>query len=99
MLIGHHLLKTIGTSFQASYPKAGGVCCGFASVFPGTSTVESDFSLIGWEKDEYRFKLTDVSLEDILHAKQKYELAEIEKYLLADETVIVDLETRKAQLS
>jgi hypothetical protein len=41
-----------------------------ASVFPGTSTVESDFSLIGWEKDEYRTSLTNFSLEGILHCKQ-----------------------------
>ncbi len=68
-------------SFQASYPKLVECCGDLASVFPGTSTVESDFSLIGWEKDENRFNLTDFSLEGILHAKQKYELAVIEKYV------------------
>ena len=40
-------------SFQASYPKLVEFCGGLASVFPGTSTVESDFSIMGWEKDEY----------------------------------------------
>ncbi|KAI2502209.1 hypothetical protein MHU86_12261 [Fragilaria crotonensis] len=45
---------------------------GLANVFPGT--VESDFSLINWEKDDYRTILTDLSLEGILHCKQYFEL-------------------------
>jgi hypothetical protein len=45
-------------------------CGGLASMFPNTATVEADFSLIGWEKDDYRQSLTDFSLEGILHAKQ-----------------------------
>ena len=43
---------------------------GLASVFPGTSTVEADFSVIGWEKNDYRTSLTNFSLEGILHCKQ-----------------------------
>jgi hypothetical protein len=43
---------------------------GLASMFPNTATVESDFSLIGWEKNAYRQSLTEFSLEGILHAKQ-----------------------------
>lgn len=43
---------------------------GLASMFPNTATVESDFSLIGFEKNVYRQSLTDFSLEGILHAKQ-----------------------------
>ena len=43
---------------------------GLASVFPGTSTVESDFSIIGFEKDDYRAVLTNFSLEGILQCKQ-----------------------------
>ena len=43
---------------------------GLATMFPNTATVEADFSLIGYEKDEYRNSLTDFSLEGILHAKQ-----------------------------
>ena len=45
-------------------------CGSLASVFPNTATVESDFSIIGWEKDVYRKRLTDFSLEGILHCKQ-----------------------------
>lgn len=35
---------------------------GLASVFPGTSTTESDFSVLQWEKDEHRAHLTNLSL-------------------------------------
>jgi hypothetical protein len=35
---------------------------GLATKFPGTATVESDFSVIGWEKDIYRSALTGFSL-------------------------------------
>ena len=34
-----------------------------------------------WEKDEYQFNLTDLSLEGILHAKQKGTLKQIEEYV------------------
>ena len=68
---------TSKTSFEgrwgilgAQFQKLRRLCGGFASVFPGTSTVESDFSVIGWEKNEYRTGLTDFSLEGILQCKQ-----------------------------
>jgi hypothetical protein len=37
-------------------------CCGIAPVFPGTSTVESDSSVINWGYDEFRDSLTELSL-------------------------------------
>ena len=43
---------------------------GLASIFPGTCTVESDFSVIGFEKDDYCAALTNFSLEGILQCKQ-----------------------------
>jgi hypothetical protein len=43
---------------------------GLASVFLGTATVESDFSMINWEKNNYCASLTDFSFEEILHSKQ-----------------------------
>jgi hypothetical protein len=52
-----------------------------ALVFPGTSTVQSDFSFIGWEKDNYRFNLTDLFIEGIPHAKQSGTVAQVEEYL------------------
>jgi hypothetical protein len=46
-------------------------CGGIASVMPGTSSVESDFSLTDWTSDPHSKSLTDFSsLESILHCKQ-----------------------------
>ena len=45
-------------------------CGGIATVFPNTASVESDFSILGWEKDRYRLSITDLSLEGIMHCKQ-----------------------------
>ena len=77
---------TLMTSFEGGwgilgtrFPKLKRLCGGFASVFPGTSTVESDFSVIGWEKNEYRTGLTDFSLEGILQCKQYEALTSILK--------------------
>jgi hypothetical protein len=52
------------------FPGLQAYCGGLASVFQNTGSVESDVSVIGWEKDEYRQSLTDFSLESTLHAKQ-----------------------------
>ena len=54
---------------------------GLASVFPGTSTVEADFSVIGWEKNDYRTSLTNFSLEGILHCKQYDDLKALSQRL------------------
>ena len=43
---------------------------GLATMFPGTSSVESDFSILKWSKDEFSMALNDFSLEGVLHAKQ-----------------------------
>ena len=43
---------------------------GITTVFANTASVESDFSILGWEKDKYRLAITDLSLEGILHCKQ-----------------------------
>jgi hypothetical protein len=65
------------TSFQEGWHIVGerfrdlrNFCGGIATVFPNTATVESGFSQLGWEKDEYRMSLTDLSLEGILQCKQ-----------------------------
>ena len=39
-------------------------------VFANMASVESDFSILGWGKDEYRLWLTDLSLEGIMQPKQ-----------------------------
>ena len=45
-------------------------CGGLATIFPGTATVESDFSVANFEKNSSRAQLTDLSLEGIFHCKQ-----------------------------
>jgi hypothetical protein len=45
-------------------------CGGLATAFPNTTSVESDFSVMKWEKDEHRTGLTSLALAGIMHAKQ-----------------------------
>lgn len=52
-------------------------CGAIASIMPGTSSVESDFSLINWTKDSSSQSLTDFSLESILHCKQYQKLRDL----------------------
>ena len=40
------------------------------SVFPGTYQVESNFSIIKIEKDDFRIFLTDLSIKGILRIRQ-----------------------------
>ena len=63
--------------FKDSWPYTGShfpvlryFCGGLATVFPDTTTVESDFSIVKYDNDDLRNSLTDSSLEVILHAKQ-----------------------------
>jgi hypothetical protein len=45
--------------------------CGIvATLFPGTSSVESDFSIMRWEKDLFRKCLLNFGLEGVMQAKQ-----------------------------
>ena len=41
-----------------------------ATIFPGTSTFESNFLVVKYEKTRNHMCLSDASLEGILHAKQ-----------------------------
>ena len=45
------------TSGQITYLRR--FCGGLATAFLNTATVESDFSVLGWENDNYRTALTD----------------------------------------
>lgn len=72
------------TSFEEAWDMVGSrfedlreFCGGLSTAFPGTSTVESDFSVVKGEKDIHRSSLTDLSLEGILHTKQFEELSSI----------------------
>jgi hypothetical protein len=59
----------------------GHICWGLATTFPVTSTLESGFLVLGWEKDECRKMLSDLSLEGILQAKQAKGLKKISAVL------------------
>ena len=41
-----------------------------ATIFPGTSTVESNFSVLQWEKDNFCKSLSDFGLEGVIQTKQ-----------------------------
>jgi hypothetical protein len=45
-------------------------CAGLATVFPNSTSVESDFLILKWELDEFRKSLLDLPLEGIFQAKQ-----------------------------
>jgi hypothetical protein len=57
-------------SIKDRFPELMEFCGGLCSPFPNTATVESDFSVLKWEKDLHRSKLTPFSLEGILHCRQ-----------------------------
>jgi hypothetical protein len=44
-------------------------CAGLATVFPNSTSVESNFSILKWELDEFHKSLLDLSLEGIFQAK------------------------------
>ena len=48
-------------------------CEGIVTVYANTTSVESDFSILDWEKDASRLSITDLSLEGIMQYK-KYQL-------------------------
>ena len=50
---------------------------GFATVFPNTATVESDFSVMSFEKNDYRQSLHDISVGGIMHTKQREEVMDL----------------------
>jgi hypothetical protein len=76
-IIDTHTFKTsfndgwdsIGVRFERLRQFSGGL----ATIFANTTSVESDFSILKWEKDEFRSALMDLSLEGIFQSKQ-YEI-------------------------
>jgi hypothetical protein len=62
--------ETAWTALSAQFPDLVEFCGGLATIFPGTATVESDFSILRWEKDAFRKDLSDFSLEGVLQTKQ-----------------------------
>ncbi|ETP11014.1 hypothetical protein F441_13440 [Phytophthora nicotianae CJ01A1] len=52
-------------------------CCGLATVFANTASVESDFSVLKWELNDRRTALTSLALEGIFQAKQFDQLSKL----------------------
>jgi len=52
-------------------------CGSLASVFPNTTSVESDFSIYQWEVDEFRSSLMHLSLEGVMQTKQRVVLQQM----------------------
>jgi hypothetical protein len=52
------------------FPNLMEYCGVVATLFPGTSTVESDFSILHWEKDLFCKRLSNFGLEGVMQAKQ-----------------------------
>ena len=52
------------------FPQLIEFCGGLASPFPNTVPVESDFSILKWEKDIHRSKISPFFLEGVLHCRQ-----------------------------
>jgi len=46
------------------------LCGGLATAFPNMTFVESDFSIVKWEKNDSCSSLTSLSLTGIMHMKQ-----------------------------
>jgi hypothetical protein len=44
--------------------------CGLATAFPGSSSVESGFSILALYKNNYRSSLASISVEGKFHARQ-----------------------------
>jgi len=62
---------------KGRFPTLRSFCGGLATAFANTTSVESDFSILKWEKDEFRASMTDLSLEGIFQTKQHRILANI----------------------
>jgi len=61
-------------SIKDRFPKLMEFYGGLASPFPNMATVESDFSILKWEKDLHQSNITPFSLEGILHYCQIHSL-------------------------
>jgi hypothetical protein len=70
--------KPVGSRFEHLRLFAGGI----ATLFQGSSSVESDLSIIKYETDDYRSRMENLSVEGTLHAKQREPLIHLRSYVL-----------------
>ena len=62
----YNLFDNAWSTIFSRYPLLCNFFVGLASTVQGTSIVEPDFSIIGYEKDDYCSSLTNISLDAIL---------------------------------
>jgi hypothetical protein len=67
------------------YPNLREVAAGLATVFPGSSSVESDFSILKQDKSPQRSRLADLTVEGHFHARQWPELERLEKLCVTEQ--------------
>jgi hypothetical protein len=60
------------------YPNLREVAAGLATIFPGSSSVESDFSILKLDKSPQRSNLADLTIEGQFYARQWRELERLE---------------------
>jgi hypothetical protein len=59
-----------GDKDQGAFSGLRQFCGGLTMTFPNTATVESDFSMVKWEKNNTHTSLTSLALAGIMKAKQ-----------------------------
>jgi hypothetical protein len=70
--------RTYWEPLSGNYPHLQHFAGGLSTVFPGCSTVESDFSILKFEKIDHRISLSDVCIEGIFHARQLEEVEQLQ---------------------
>jgi hypothetical protein len=60
------------------YPHLQHFSGGSCTVFPGSSTVESDISILKFEKYDHRTSLSDISIEGIFHTRRFEEVEQLQ---------------------
>jgi hypothetical protein len=73
-VIDKHDVNTLFNDGWDYVPRFKRLCAfyvGLATIFPNTTSVESDFSILKWELDAFHTALMHLSLEGIMQAKQR----------------------------
>jgi hypothetical protein len=74
----HSTLFNVGwDEFKGRFQYLRQFCAGIGCVFANTTTVESDFSVLKWEMDDFRSSMTNLTLEGVFQTKQRDLLAKL----------------------
>ena len=68
----HETMFNVGwDTFKGRFSYLRQFVAGLGSVFANTASVESDFSVLKWEMDEFRSSMASLTLEGVLQSKQR----------------------------